>query len=153
MARAILSSLLFLPFAIFFLAACAPSKDTVLSDVERNYTGAGFLDTDTFQISCPLPAGSEDRLAACRQKLIAELVQYKERYDREAFARRMHQDFLPFFKPADVTDAEREEWRRFYHVLAEGRTRLVFERSTGDGFEGVYRLRLKDLIYRVQRPK
>lgn len=140
-------------FVSMFFPACAPARDTVLSDVERNYTSAGFLDTDTFQIICPLAVGGVDRLAACRQKLIAELVLYKERYDREAFARRMHQDFLPFFKPADVTDAEREEWRRFYHVLAEGRTRLVFERSTGDGFEGVYRLRLKDLIYRVQRPK
>jgi hypothetical protein len=152
-ARAILSSLLFLRFGIFFLAACAPSKDTVLSDVERNYTASGFLDTDTFQVICPLPVGKEDRLGTCRQKLIAELVQYKERYDREAFARRMHQDFLPFFKPADVTEAQREEWRRFYHVLAEGRTRLVFERSTGEGFEGVYRLRLKDLIYRVQKAR
>ena len=151
--RAFFSTFLFLPFAFLFLIACAPSKDTVLSDVERNYTGAGFLDTDTFQITCPLPASSEDRLGICRQKLITELVQYKERYDREAFARRMHQDFLPFFKPADVTDAEREEWRRNYHVMAEGRTRLVFERSTGDGFEGVYRLRLKDLIYRVQKAK
>ncbi len=153
MARISLSTVIFLSLVFLFLTACAPSKDTVLSDVERNYTGTGFLDTDTFQITCPLPVSGEDRLGICRQKLIAELVQYKERYDREAFARRMHQDFLPFFKPADVTDAEREEWRRSYHVMAEGRTRLVFERSTADGFEGVYRLRLKDLIYRVQKAK
>jgi hypothetical protein len=142
-----------LALGVFLLNACAPSKDTVLSDVERNYTGSGFLDTDTFQIACPLPAAGDDRLGICRQKLIAELVEYKERYDREAFARRMHQDFLPFFRPAEVTDAQREEWRRFYHVLAEGRSRIVFERATGDGFEGVYRLRLRDLIYRVQKVK
>jgi hypothetical protein len=135
------------------LTKCAPAKDTVLSDVERNYTGTGFLDPDTFQIICPLPAAGEDRLGLCRQKLINELVQYKERYNQEASARRMHQDFLPFFKPAEVTDAEREEWRRFYHLLVEGRTRLVYEKSTADGFEGVYRLRLKDLIYRVQKTK
>ncbi|GAB4444405.1 MAG: hypothetical protein OHK0011_26470 [Turneriella sp.] len=145
--------MLIFPLVFVFLSACAPSKDTVLSDVERNYTRTGFLDTDTFQITCPLPARSEDRLGICRQKLIAELVEYKERYDREAFARRMHQDFLPFFRPAEVTDAQREEWRRFYHVLAEGRSRIVFERAAGDGFEGVYRLRLRDLIYRVQKGK
>lgn len=152
-ARVSFSTLLIFPLVFFFVTACAPSKDTVLSDVERNYTGAGFLDTDTFQITCPLPDGSEDRLGTCRQKLIAELVEYKERYDREAFARRMHQDFLPFFRPAEVTDAQREQWRRFYHVLAEGRSRIVFERAAGNGFEGVYRLRLRDLIYRVQKAK
>lgn len=151
-ARVCFSTLLVFPLVFFFVTACAPSKDTVLSDVERNYTGVGFLDTDTFQIICPLPSG-EDRLAICRQKLIAALVEYKERYDREAFARRMHQDFLPFFRPAEVSEAEREEWRRFYHVLAEGRSRIVFERVTGEGIEGVYRLRLRDLIYRVQKAR
>jgi hypothetical protein len=125
----------------------------VLSDVERNYTATGFLDTNTFQIICPLLKSSEERLAICREKLIAALLEYKERYDREAFARRMHQDLLPLFRPADATEAQREEWRRFYQLLAEGRSRLVFERATNDGFEGVYRLRLKDLIYRVQEAK
>lgn len=150
-ARTSVGALCIIPFVFLFVTACAPSRDTVLSDVERNYSGSGFLDTETFQISCPLPVVGDDRLAVCRQRLIAGLVEYKERYDREAFARRMHQDFLPFFRPAEVSDAQREKWRRFYHLLSEGRSRLVYERVAGDAFEGVYRLRLKDLIYRVQK--
>lgn len=141
---------LFLPCALSFVTACAPSKDTVLRDVERNYTGTGFLDTDTFQVKCRL-SDEGDRVAPCRQKLVEELVLYKENYNREAFARRMHQDFLPFFRPIEVTEADREAWRRFYHVLSEGRTRIVFEKASGDSYDGVFRLRLKDLIYRVQR--
>lgn len=143
------ATLILLPCVLSWLASCTPSKDTVLRDVERNYHSTGFLDTETFQVKCPL-GESEDRLAVCRQKLIAELVQYKEDYNREAFARRMHQDFLPFFRPAEVTEAEREEWRRFYHVLSQGRSRLVFEKLGSAGYEGVFRLRVRDLIYRVQ---
>lgn len=140
--------LLFL--GVYALSFCAPVKDTVLSDVERNYTATGFLDTNTFQIVCTLSPAREESIAICRQKLIAELVQYKERYDREAFARRMHADLLPFFQPEPVSEARREEWRRFFYVLSEGRSRVVFERAMGDGFEAVYRLRHKDLVYRVQ---
>lgn len=143
----------FLPLLSLMVLFCAPVKDTVLSDVERNYTATGFLDTDTFQILCPLSLAREESLAACRQKLIAELVLYKERYDREAFARRMHADLLPFFEPEEPNAAQREEWRRFFHVLSEGRSRVVFERARGDGFEAVYRLRYKNLIYRVQAAK
>ncbi|WP_157210512.1 hypothetical protein [Turneriella parva] len=135
---------------IFTLTAfCAPSRDTVLSDVERNYRATGFLDTNTFQVRCPLGEG-EIRLAECNALMIEALVEYKERYDREAFARRMHQDFLPFVKPEEATDADRQQWRTFFESLVVGKTRLVFENRAGEKYEGTFRLRLKDLIYRVQ---
>ncbi len=142
-----------LPIVVFSLTLttfCAPSRDSVLSDVERNYASTGFLDPNTFQIRCVLGEG-ESRLAECREKLVVALLDYKERYDREAFARRMHQDFLPFVKPAEARDADRELWRGFFTGLIESKTRIVFEVRTGDKYEGVYRLRLPDLIYRVQR--
>lgn len=129
------------------LFACKPSYDSVLKDVERNYNATGFLDPNTFQIRCPVDAG----LAVCRQKLTSELLAYKERYDREASARRMHQDFLPFHTHGVVADSSRAEWARFYEELAKNRTRLVYEKRSGDNVEGIFRLRLNDLIYRVQR--
>jgi hypothetical protein len=122
----------------------------VLKDVERNFTAVGFLDTETFQVRCPLAEGKK-RLEICDERLISELIAYKERYDGEAFARRMHQDFLPFVKAAEATPEKREKWRSFYKTIAENHTRVVYERLTPDGFEGAYRLRAKDLIYRVQR--
>ena len=134
------------------LICCAPSRDTVLKDVERNFTAVGFLDTDTFQVRCLLAeAEGAARLEPCHDKLIGELVAYKERYDREAFARRMHQDFLPFSKPIEASTESRDKWRAFYVSLAVNRTRLVFEKAVASGVEGAYRLRTKDLIYRVQR--
>ncbi len=130
--------------------ACKPSYDSILKDVERNYVASGFLDPDTFQIRCVLEEEG-DRLQQCRERLTAELVAYKERYDREAYARRMHQDFLPFLAHAPVTDQQRTAWSRFYEELARDRSRLVFERRSGDRVEGIFRLRLEDLIYRVQK--
>lgn len=129
---------------------CAPSRDSVLSDVERNFASTGFLDPHTFQIRCTLGEG-ELRLTGCHDSLIVALVEYKENYDREAFSRRMHQDFLPFVKPEDVRESDREEWRRFFVALIESRTRIVFEMRSGDHFEGIFRLRMPDLIYHVQR--
>lgn len=129
---------------------CAPSRDTVLSDVERNYRSTGFLDTNTFQIRCILGEGAA-RLTDCHLMMVEALVEYKENYDREAFARRMHQDFLPFVKPDEVTEAERAAWRAFFAGLIDGKTRVVFEARSGEKYEGTLRLRLKDLIYRVQR--
>jgi len=140
-----------LSVVIFTLTTfCAPSRDTVLSDVERNYRSTGFLDTNTFQIRCMLGEGAA-RLTDCHLLLVEALVEYKENYDREAFARRMHQDFLPFVKPDEVTDAERAAWRAFFEGLIDGKTRIVFENRSGEKYEGTLRLRLKDLIYRVQR--
>lgn len=133
------------------LFSCTPARDTVMRDVERNYTSTGFLDTDTFQIRCPLePEG--DRLARCKKKLVAELVAFKESYDRVAYARRNHPDFQPFLKPIEVSEEKRAEWGVFYEELSRENGRLVFEvRPMGaEVFEGVYRLRHKDLIYRVQ---
>jgi hypothetical protein len=129
---------------------CSPSRNTVLKDVERNYTATGFLDTDTFQVRCAFADGAS-RLEACDTKLLEDLVAYKERYDREAYQRRTHPDFLPFVTKSEVAAAAREKWRAFYKSLAEKRTRVVFERQGDDGFEGTYRLRVKDLIYRVQK--
>lgn len=134
-------------FAAF--QACKPSYDSILKDVERNYVATGFLDPDTFQIRCPLEDGA-DRLVQCRDRLTAELVAYKERYDREAYARRMHQDFLPFHEHAPVNEEKRASWARFYGELARDRSRLVYEKRNGDRVEGIFRLRLEDLIYRVQ---
>ncbi len=145
-----------LPSFVFYILIltlttfCAPSRDTVLSDVERNYRATGFLDTNTFQIRCDLGEGAA-RLTDCHLLMVEALVEYKERYDREAFARRMHQDFLPFVKPEEVSEADRESWRRFFTGLVEGKARIVFENRSGEKYEGTYRLRLKDLIYRVQR--
>lgn len=129
---------------------CSPSRDTVLKDVERNYTATGFLDTETFQVRCAFGEGAS-RLEACDTKLIQELVAYKERYEREAYQRRTHPEFQPFITSGKVQDEAREKWRGFYRSLAEKRTRVVFEKQADDGFEGTYRLRLKDLIYRVQK--
>jgi len=133
-----------------FTTLCAPSRDTVLSDVERNYRATGFLDTNTFQVRCVLGEG-DARLNECNLLMVEALVEYKERYDREAFARRMHQDFLPFVKPEEATDADRTRWRAFFENLINGKSRLVFENRSGEKYEGTYRLRLKDLIYRVQQ--
>ncbi len=130
--------------------ACKPSYDSILKDVERNYVATGFLDPDTFQIRCPLE-DSGDRLEQCRERLTVELVAYKERYDREAYARRMHQDFLPFHEHTPVNEEKRAAWARFYGELARERSRLVYEKRDGDRVEGVFRLRLADLIYRVQK--
>ena len=130
--------------------ACKPSYDSILKDVERNYVATGFLDPDTFQIRCPLE-DSGDRLQLCRERMTRELVAYKERYDSEAYARRMHQDFLPFHAPAPVSEEKRLHWVRFYDELARNRSRLVNEQRSGDRFEGIFRLRLEDLIYRVQK--
>ncbi len=129
---------------------CKPSYDSILKDVERNYVATGFLDPDTFQIRCPLEDGA-DRLEQCRSRLTAELVAYKERYDREAYARRMHQDFLPFHEHAPVSEEKRRAWTGFYGDLARDRSRLVYEKRNGDRVEGIFRLRLDDLIYRVQK--
>ncbi len=76
---------------------------------------------------------------------------YKERYDREAYQRRTHPEFQQFIKGGQVAEAARQKWRAFYKSLAESRTRVVFERQGESGFEGTYRLRVKDLIYRVQK--
>ena len=135
-------------FAAF--QACKPSYDSILKDVERNYVATGFLDPDTFQIRCPLEDGA-DRLEQCRSRLTAELVAYIERYDREAYARRMHQDFLPFHEHTPVNEEKRAAWARFYEELARERSRLVYEKRNGDRVEGIFRLRLDDLIYRVQK--
>jgi len=134
---------------LFCAVACKPSFDSVLKDVERNYTATGFLDPDTFQIACPVDDGA-DRLATCRQKLTEALVAYKERYDREAYSRRMHQDFLPFITHSNVTAEARAAWAQFYSTLAADKARLVIEKRSGERLDGVFRLRLKDLIYRVQ---
>lgn len=135
------------------LAFCSPSRDSVLKDVERNYTATGFLDTETFQVRCPLQEqGNAAEL--CEAKLVDELVAYKERYDREAYQRRTHPEFLPFVTtPANAAanEAVIAERRAFYRSLAASHSRLVQERQTATGFEGTYRLRLKDLIYRVQK--
>lgn len=130
--------------------ACKPSYDSILKDVERNYVATGFLDPDTFQIRCPLEDAA-DRLRQCRSRLTSELVVYKERYDREAYARRMHQDFLPFHAHAPVSEEKRAAWARFYEELARDRSRLVYEKKNGDSVEGIFRLRLADLIYQVQK--
>ena len=135
---------------LLWLPACTPSRDSVLKDVERNYTATGFLDTDTFQVKCALGEGAAP-LEACDAKLLDDLVSYKERYDREAFARRMHTDFAPFMKPADPAEEIRLKWRAFYKALAENHTRVVHERQAGDGFDATYRLRVKNLIYRAQK--
>ena len=140
----------FVILILAFTIMCAPSRDTVLSDVERNYRSTGFLDTNTFQVRCVLGEG-DARLTECNLLMIEALVEYKERYDREAFARRMHRDFLPFVKPDEATEADRTRWRSFFEGLVNGKTRLVFENRSGDKYEGTYRLRLKDLIYRVQQ--
>ncbi|MFO1471996.1 MAG: hypothetical protein U1F27_13290 [Turneriella sp.] len=132
------------------LPACKPSYDSILKDVERNYVATGFLDPDTFQIRCALEEQG-DRLTQCRARLTAELVAYKERYDREAYARRMHQDFLPFLAHAPVSEEKRAGWAHFYDELARDRSRLVYERRSGERMEGIFRLRLEDLIYRVQK--
>lgn len=123
-----------------------------MRDVERNYANTGFLDTDTFQVRCPLEAEG-DRLVRCKKKLVAELVAFKEGYDRTTYARGNHPDFQPFLKPIEVTDEKRMEWGSFYEELSRDKARLVFESRPANGelFEGVYRLRQKDLIYRVQR--
>jgi len=138
---------------VCLLPACTPSRDSVLKDVERNYTATGFLDTETFQVRCPLKEeGNATEL--CETKLVDELVAYKERYDREAYQRRTHPEFLPFVTtPANAAanEAVTAERRAFYRSLTEKHTRLVQERQTATGFEGTYRLRLKNLIYRVQR--
>lgn len=130
--------------------ACKPSYDSILKDVERNYVATGFLDPDTFQIRCPIEEEG-DRLQQCRSRLTAELVAYKERYDREAYARRMHQDFLPFLAHSPVTEEMRATWAHFYGELARDRSRLVYEKRAGEKVEGIFRLRLEDLIYRVQK--
>lgn len=132
------------------LCACAPARDTVLKDVERNYTATGFLDTETFQVRCTLD-GEKMLTDSCATKLIEELVLYKERFDRDAFAKRMHPDFRGFLKPEEATDAMRAAWRITYRRLASDRTRIVFEARKGDIIEAVYRLRAQNLIYRVQR--
>jgi hypothetical protein len=137
--------------------ACAPARDTVMRDVERNYKGSGFLDTETFQVLCSVkntneasnPASSE-RLGACQRKLIEDLVAYKEQYDSEAFSRRLHLDFRAFLQPKPVSDDQRTSWRGFYEKISAGKTRLVYEEREGENITGAYRLRLKDLIYRVQ---
>lgn len=136
---------------LWFCSHCAPSRDTVMRDVERNYINTGFLDTDTFQVRCPLDAEG-DRLDRCKKKLVAELIAFKEGYDRTTYARRNHPDFQPFLKPIEVSDEQRSEWGSFYAELSRDRARLVYEARAANGelFEGVYRLRLKDLIYRVQ---
>lgn len=131
------------------LHACAPARDTVLKDVERNYTATGFLDTETFQVRCTLD-GEKLLTDSCETKLVEELVFYKERFDRDAFAKRMHPDFRGFLKPEEATDAMRAAWRITYRQLAKGRTRVVFESRKGDIIEAVYRLRAQNLIYRVQ---
>ncbi|MCX7633879.1 MAG: hypothetical protein N2Z22_11165 [Turneriella sp.] len=138
--------------AVFIGAvSCVAVHDTVLSDVERNYTRVGFLDTDTFQVRCELPAEGSERLAQCHETLLDTLVQYKENYEREAAARRMHADFMPFFEAPPINPEQRAGWRRFYEQLVQGKTRLVFERRLAGNYEGVYRLRLPGLIYRVQK--
>lgn len=138
-------------FCVCGILSCTPARDTVMRDVERNYTGTGFLDTDTFQIRCLLETEG-DRLGSCKKKLVVELVAFKENYDRTAYARRNHADFQPFLKPIEVSDEKRAEWGSFYEELARDRARLVHEmRSAGNEvFEGIYRLRQKDLIHRVQ---
>lgn len=135
---------------LFALVACKPSYDSILKDVERNYASTGFLDPDTFQIKCPLAEGG-DRLALCREQLTAGLVAYKERYDREAYARRNHADFQPFLTHTPVTDAARSAWAAFYADLGSRHSRLVWEKRSGEKIEGIFRLRLPDLIYRVQK--
>lgn len=135
---------------LLWLPACTPSRDSVMKDVERNFTASGFLDTETFQVRCGLGEG-EAMLAGCEAKLLDELVLYKERYDREAYQRRTHPEFQPFVTSTAADEAARIRWREFYRGLAAKRMRLVFERQTASGYEGTYRLRLKDLIYRVQK--
>jgi len=134
------------------LHACAPARDTVLKDVERNYTATGFLDTETFQVRYTLD-GEKLLTDSCETKLVEELVFYKERFDRDAFAKRMHPDFRGFLKMDEASDAMRASWWITYRRLAKDRTRVVFESRRGDIIEAVYRLRAKDLIYRVQRPE
>ncbi len=133
----------------FVLGACTPVHDTVLRDVERNYTATGFLDPNTYQVLCTLSETSP-REKVCIEKLQDSLVLYKENYEKEASKVRMHKDYLPYFSPEPVTERERGAWRRAIADLCEGYSRIVFEKLNGDSFDGVYRVRRKDLIYLVQ---
>lgn len=133
----------------FVLVSCTPVHDTVLRDVERNYTATGFLDPNTYQVLCILSETSP-REKVCIEKLLDSLALYKENYEKEASKVRMHKDYLPYFSPEPVTDAERGAWRRAITDLCKGYSRIVFEKLNGDSFDGVYRVRRKDLIYLVQ---
>lgn len=139
-------------FLIFALAvsSCTPSRDSVLKDVERNYTASGFLDTETFQIQCTLDTKWAERESHCRKKLIEDLVSYKAGYDHATYLKRMHGDFQPFVKPAEVSETVRSQRREKFSALCDDHARIVLEYRSGDITHAVYRLRAKNLIYRVQ---
>jgi len=139
-------------FAIIAVIAigCAPSRDSVLKDVERNYTATGFLDTSTFQVQCSIDSKSDDRESLCRKKMVDELVGYKEGYDNAQYLKRMHGDFQPFVKLAEVSDAMRQARASEFQTMCDSHARIVYEYRSGDITLAAYRLRTKNLIYRVQ---
>lgn len=140
---------LFVFLLLLFTNVCTPLRDSVLKDVERNYSTVGFLDVDTYQIFCPL-LSEGDRVQKCKEALLNGLVAYKERYEHEANQRRTHTDFTPFITTEKISNADRERWRTSFSVFMKNHTRLVYEEYKNNSFSGVFRLRIKDLIYRVQ---
>ncbi|MBV6494360.1 MAG: hypothetical protein LDLANPLL_02392 [Turneriella sp.] len=132
---------------VFF--ACAPLRDSVLKDVEQNYTISGFLDVNTYQVFCPL-GEADERLASCSATMLEGLVSYKRKYDNEASRRRTHTDFTPFATPENINDKDIERWKNFYRRLMENHTRIVYEQYKEGKITGVFRLRTEGLIYRVQ---